>query len=311
MYYNFKKIISRVFNDPISVVYLFWRKLSPIIPDNLFLHIEYWFKMGYWPDLKNPKTFNEKLQWLKLYNRKPEYTIMADKVRAKEWVAELIGEEYIIPTIGVWDNPEDIDFDSLPNQFVLKCNHNSGTGMFICKDKKTIDIESVKRELKKGMKENYYKQWREWPYKNITRKILAEKYMEEENSKEGLKDYKLLCFNGKVYCSFVCSDRFNDDGLKVTFFDKYWRRLPFERHYPSAKNDIKMPIQYNKMIELAEILSNKIPFVRTDFYEINGKLYFGEMTFFPGSGLEEFTPEKWDKKLGALIQLPNGGGVYN
>ena len=301
---NFLRRIKRGMEQPSKIGAWITYKLSPVLPDKVYLTLLLYFHCGIWMNWKHPKRFNEKLQWLKVYNRKPEYTIMADKVKAKEWVAERIGEEYIIPTLGVWDDPDDIDFDALPNQFVLKCNHNSGVGLCICKDKSKLDIAAVKSELHKGLKQDYYMVGREWPYKDIPRKILAEKYMEDKNSKEGLNDYKLLCFDGKVYCSFVCSDRYSEEGLKVTFYDKDWKKLPFERHYPSAKNDIKMPVQYHNMVKLAERLSKNIPFVRTDFYEINGSLYFGEMTFYPGSGLEEFTPEKWDEKLGELIVLP-------
>ena len=304
---DFKQFLFLLRNNPKKLLVIILCKLSPLFSDKIYLKCLYRIRMGYWPNFKNPQTFNEKLQWLKLYNRNPEYTVMADKVKVKEWVAKRIGEEYLIPTLGVWDNPDDIDFDTLPNQFVLKCNHNSGRGMYICKDKSKMDVDAVKKELRKGLSENYFLHGREWPYKNIPRKILAEKYMEDKNSTDGLKDYKLMCFDGKVYCSFVCSDRYSDEGLKVTFYDREWKRLPFERHYPSAKDDINMPVQYYNMVKLAEKLSKGIPFVRADFYEINGRLYFGELTFYPGSGMEEFSPELWDERLGKLIKTPWGG----
>jgi hypothetical protein len=256
-------------------------------------------------DFENPQTFNEKLQWLKLYDRKPEYTMMVDKYKVRDYIAEKLGEEYLIPLLGVWDDPDDIDFDALPNQFVLKCNHNSGTGMCICKNKSKLDIKKVKKELKKGLKENYYLTGREWPYKDVPRKVIAEKYMKDNSATEELTDYKLMCFDGKVKCSFVCSERFSKSGLKVTFYDTDWKVMPFERHYPKSRNPIKKPYGYEKMVELAEKLSKNIPFVRVDFYEINGKIYFGELTFFPGTGLEEFTPFDWDKTLGSWIKLPN------
>lgn len=281
-----------------------WR-LSPIIPSRLYVSLMYRLNMGIWPDLKHPTTFNEKLQWLKLYNRKPEYTMMVDKVEVKKYVADIIGEEYVIPTLGVWDNPDDIDFDSLPNQFVLKCNHNSGLGICICRDKNKLNIEETRKELHMGLKQNYYKYWREWPYKNVKRKILAEKFMTDDSQKESLNDYKMMCFDGKVYCSFVCSDRYNQDGLKVTFYDREWNKMPFQRHYPSSEKPIQIPTQYHKMIQLAEELSKGIPFVRVDFYEIKERLYFGELTFYPGSGLEEFNPEEWDERLGRLIKIPH------
>lgn len=297
------KLLNLIVHKPRVLGVIGLQKISFLVPDKPYLQMMYWLNIGKKLNLKHPVTFNEKLQWLKLYNRKPEYTIMVDKVKAKEYVAKIIGEEHIIPTLGVWDDPDDIDFDALPDKFVLKCNHNSGTGMYICKDKRKLDVPKVKAELRKGLKENYFLHWREWPYKNVPRKILAEKFMEDGESTD-LKDYKLMCFNGNVFCTFVCSDRFSQDGLHITFFDKEWKRLPFVRHYPASKSLIPKPKAYSEMVALTEKLSKNIPFVRTDFYEINGQLYFGELTFFPGSGLEEFSPEEWDEKLGNLIVLP-------
>lgn len=279
-------------------------KTASIWPDRTYLKLLFYLKMGKKLNLDNPQTFNEKLQWLKLNNKNPDYTRMVDKVAVKDYVAEKIGKEYLIPTLGVWNNVEDIDFDNLPNQFVLKCSHDSG-GVVICKDKNKLDVEKVKRQLNKSLKTDYYMRYREWPYKNVPRKILAEKFMVDGNGEDDLKDYKLMCFDGKVNCSFVCSNRNNGKGLKITFFDSEWNKLPFERHYPSDTEDIKMPKSYKEMVRLAEILSEKIPFVRTDFYEIDGHLYFGELTFFPGTGMEEFTPEHWDETLGELIILPS------
>lgn len=278
-------------------------------PDKLYVEWMYYLYIGQKLDLKNPRTFNEKLQWLKLYNRRPEYTVMVDKVKVKEYVIEKLGKEYIIPTLGVWDDPDEIDFDALPDQFVLKCNHNSGTGMCICKDKSKLDISKVKERLRKGLREDYFLYSRKWPYKNVPRKILAEKFMEDKSGDGDLKDYKFMCFNGKVKCSFVCSDRNNGEGLKVTFFDRDWKQLPFTRHYPASEKGIAMPEKYQEMISLSEELSQNIPFVRSDFYEINGRIYFGELTFYPGSGWEEFSPKEWDEKLGNLIQIPSIGAI--
>lgn len=302
---TFKRKLEIAFKDPWALARLLMYKTAKLWSDKIFLRIIYYINTHKRLNLDNPKSFNEKLQWLKLYNRKPEYIIMADKVKAKEWVAERIGEEYIIPTLGVWDDPDDINFDALPNQFVLKCNHNSGLGMYICHDKNKMDVEGVKKKLRKGLEDNYYLYGREWPYKDIPRKILAEKFMADESGDGDLKDYKLMCFDGKVFCSFVCSDRSNGKGLKVTFFDRDWKKMPFERHYPAATDTIPKPSQYQEMIHLSELLSAKIPFVRCDFYEINGHLYFGELTFFPGAGFEEFTPETWDELLGELIKIPD------
>lgn len=270
------------------------RHLLTWMDDKTYLKLVYRGHFGKKLNLEHPVTFNEKLQWLKLYNRKPEYTVMVDKVQAKEYVANIIGEEHIIPTLGVWDDPDEIDFDKLPDQFVLKCNHNSGIGLCICKDKSKLDIEKAKADLRKGLKEDFYLMGREWPYKNVPRKILAEKYMVDESG-EDLKDYKVMCFNGKVQCSFVCMERFSEDGMKINFYDREWKRLPFKRVYPNSEHDVPKPTGYTQMLELAEKLSANLPFVRADFYEINGNLYFGELTFYPGTGMEEFTPEK-DRK---------------
>lgn len=272
--------------------------------DKLYLKIRYYAEMHRNLNLKNPKTFNEKLQWLKLYNRKPEYTTMVDKYAVREYIADKLGEEYLIPLLGVWDNPNDIDFNVLPEQFVLKCNHNSGMGMCICKNKNELNIDNVKNKLKSGLKQDYYLTSREWPYKNVKRKIIAEKYMVDESGTE-LKDYKLMCFNGRVKCTFVCSERYSKDGLKMSFFDREWNEMPFTRHYPKLKKRIEKPISYEKMIEFAEKLAVGIPFVRIDFYDINGHLYFGEITFFPGAGFEKFSPENWDLELGNWINLPD------
>jgi len=266
--------------------------------------------MGKKLDLKDPQTFNEKLQWLKLYDRRPEYTMMVDKYLVRNYIAEVLGEEYLIPLLGVWDDPDEIDFDALPGQFVLKCNHNSGLGMCICTDKSNLDIGKVKRELRKGLAQNYYLTGREWPYKDVPRKIVCEKFM-TDRAKEirqdtaELKDYKFMCFNGSVKCSFVCSDRFSQKGLHVTFFDRDWNVMPFERHYPYCKEGLPKPLNYDKMIAFSERLARDLPFVRVDLYESSGRLYFGEMTFYPGGGFEGFTPEEWDRTLGSWLELPD------
>ena len=224
-----------------------------------------------------------------------------DKFEAKKYVASIIGEKYIIPTIACWDNVDDIDWNKLPNQFVLKVTHDSG-GIIICKDKEMLNIKNTISILKKSIKRDYYMLHREWPYKNIQRRIIAEDYM-SDNSGE-LTDYKLMCFDGLCKCIFTCTDRYSKSGLKVTFYDTKWNILPFERHYKSLKKPEKKPEKLDEMIMLAEKLSQNIPFVRIDFYVINKEIFFGEITFYPGSGFEEFTPFKWDEILGSWIKLP-------
>ena len=281
-------------------------KKSPImkvLPDKIFLKIAYRLKFGKKLDLDNPKTFNEKIQWLKLNDRKDIYTTMVDKYEAKKYVANLIGEKYIIPTLGVWNKFDDIDFDKLPNQFVLKCTHDSG-GLVICKDKSKLDIESAKRKINKCLKRNYYIHGREWPYKNVKPRIIAEKYINNESDiNRDLPDYKLMCFNGRVRCTFVCTDRFAKNGLEITIFDENWNELPFRRSCPKSDRPIHKPYNYDKMVEFSELLSKDLKFIRVDFYEVNNDLYFGELTFYPGNGLVKFVPDSADEVLGSWLDL--------
>lgn len=297
-----KEKIKTIVKKPNKILLYIDNKRIIKLKDKTYLKLQYKNRMGKELSLEKPQTFNEKLQWLKLYDRNPEYTKMVDKYEVKKYVANIIGEEYVIPTLGVYDKFEDINFETLPNQFVIKCTHDSG-GLVICKDKMKLEINEARKKINKSLKRNYYYWGREWPYKNVKPRIIIEKYMEDEINKE-LVDYKFMCFNGKVKCVFTCTDRFEKDGLKVTFFDRNWKKMPFERHYPSSNKNIKKPKNHELMLELAEKLSKGIPFVRVDFYEINEKVYFGELTFYPGAGFEEFYPEQWDLKLGKMLELP-------
>lgn len=291
-----------LFTKPRVLVIILLDKLSFLFPDRLYLQLMYRLNVGKRLNLDHPVTFNEKLQWLKLYNRDPRYTVMVDKVKAKEYVAGIIGEEHIIPTLGVWDDPDDIDFDALPDQFVLKCNHNSGTGMCICRDKSRLDIKKVKAELRKGLRQNYFLHGREWPYKNVPRKILAEKFMVDESGTE-LKDYKIFCMNGEPEIIEVDYDRFVKHMRNM--YDKEWNQVELELQFPrNPHHVIPKPEKLDEMLDLARKLAKGIPHVRADFYNISGKVYWGELTFFHGSGMEEFRPEEWDEKLGKLIVLP-------
>lgn len=287
------------------VFFNFWKFLfnANQLTDEKYLKKKYRYIMGRKLDLKNPKTFNEKLQWLKINDRNPMYTKMVDKYEVKNYIIKELGTEYIIPTLGIWDNFTDIDFDKLPDQFVLKCTNDSGS-VVLCKDKKTFDKAKAKAIIDSGLKNNFFYDSREWPYKNVKPRIIAEQYMENNYGSE-LLDYKLLCFNGKVKCSFICLNRNSKNGLNVDFYDNNWEIMPFERHYPRSGITTNKPKNFNKMIEFAEKLSKNIPFVRVDFYEINGALFFGELTFFPGAGFEEFTPESFDYLLGSWINLPS------
>lgn len=280
-----------------------FRKLSRLIPDRIYLQIVYFRHFKKFIDFDNPKTFNEKIQWLKLNYRKEEYTNLVDKYRVKQYITKLIGEEYVIPTLGVWKNVDDIDFKSLPEKFVLKCNNDSG-GIVICKNKKDFDEVKAKSFLKERLKNNGYWYGREWPYKNVKPCIIAEKYMEDSISKD-LKDYKFFCFNGSMEFFDIDIDRFIEH--RANYYDRNGNFLPFGKTYcpPDYTKKIEMPKNLDKMIELAETISHNTVLSRIDFYEIDRQVYFGEITFYPGSGFSPFTDEKWDYKLGDMIDLPN------
>ena len=280
-----------------------FRKLSRLIPDRIYLQIVYFRHFKKFIDFDNPKTFNEKIQWLKLNYRNEEYTKLVDKYRVKQYITKLIGEEYVIPTLGVWKNVDDIDFKSLPEKFVLKCNNDSG-GIVICKNKKDFDEVKAKSFLKERLKNNGYWYGREWPYKNVKPCIIAEKYMEDSISKD-IKDYKFFCFNGSMEFFDIDIDRFIEH--RSNYYDRNGNFLPFGKTYcpPDYTKKIEMPKNLDKMIELAETISHNTVLSRIDFYEIDGQVYFGEITFYPGSGFSPFTDEKWDYKLGDMIDLPN------
>lgn len=274
------------------------------LSDREYLEKKFYAMLGYSLDLSNPQTFNEKLQWLKLYDRKPEYTMMVDKYKVREYIKEKTGEEYLIPLLGVWDKAEDIDFDALPNQFVLKCNHNSGLGMYICKDRSKLtenQIKAIRKNLAKGLQQDYYLTGREWPYKNVPRKIIAEKYMEDETGQ--LRDHKFYCFNGEPKIIMINSDR-EIGKTKADYFDMDFNWIDLKWGYEHALVKPSKPINFEKMKELAAILSKDIPELRVDFYEVNNKIYFGELTFFDGSGFDKIEPKEWDEKLGEWITLP-------
>lgn len=293
--------IIRYTKNPRKLIITLAEKGIIILPDFIFLKLVYKEKMGKTLDLKNPKTFNEKLQWLKLHDRKEIYSTMVDKYEVKGYVAKKIGQEYMIPTLGIYDKFEDIDFNKLPNQFVLKCTHDSG-GVYICTDKTKMKKDEVKEIIKKSLKKNYYLHNREWAYKNIKPRIIAETYMKDGKTKT-LNDYKLFCFHGKVETILVCSNR-NKHFKNTDFYDKNWNLMPFTRkNHKNNKNGIEKPKNLDKMIEIAEILSKDIPFIRVDLYEINNQVYFGELTLYPSGGFEGFKPEEWDKKLGDILKI--------
>lgn len=275
---------------------------APLLSDKTFLKWFYWACIGKKLNLSNPKSFNEKLQWLKLHDRRSEYTNMVDKYEAKNYVASIIGDEYINPTIAVYDNVNDIDFDKLPNQFVLKCTHDSG-GIVICEDKSKLNVKKALNKLNDSLSHTFYNVTREYPYKNVTPRIIAEPYLVDESGWQ-LKDYKVFVFNGIPRFIEVDYDRYI--GHKLNVYDTDWNFIDFYMTSPNDKNvEIKRPAQLEKMLEFAEKLATNIPFLRVDFYSIGDKLYFGELTFYPGCGFIDFHPQKYDLILGDMLNLNN------
>ena len=272
------------------------------LSDQKFLDICFHYYLGRKINWDNPKTYNEKLQWLKVHDRKDIYTTMVDKYEAKKYVADIIGQKYIIPTLGVYDNFDDIDFSKLPNQFVMKCTHDSG-GLIICTDKHKLNYKQAKKKMEKCLRVNYYNCWREWPYKNVKPRIIIEKYMSDKKT-VGINDYKFFCFNGKVKLLFIATDRTSEkEETKFDFYDGNFKHLPIKNGHPNATIPPKKPKNFEKMKELAEMLSKDIPHLRVDFYEINGKIYFGELTFSHWAGMVPFEPDEYDDLLGSWIDL--------
>lgn len=278
----------------------FLQKTARFWPDKLYLSLLYRLRGGYRINFNNPQTFNEKLNWLKLYDRNPFYTQLADKYNAKLYVKKIIGENHVAKCFGVWDKADDIDFDKLPNQFVLKCTHDSGS-QIICKDKLLLDIGKAKHNLNRRLKKEYYYKNREWPYKNIVPQIIAEEFLDDHNGGNEIRDYKFWCFNGVPKVVYL-----TNKGVDIyeNFYDMSFNQLDinhgFRRNYP----EFSEPKGFNKMKELAAKLSKNIPFVRIDFFEVNGEVYFAEFTFYDWGGMKPFTNYEWDLQLGQWISLP-------
>lgn len=286
-------ILKRIF-------WLYYDRLQANMPDDEYLKKHFRRKVGYELNLDNPRSFNEKLQWLKIHDHNLDYIEWCDKVLAKEKASKIMGEEHIVPTLKIYNDVKEINLDELPNQFVLKTNHDSG-GVVVCKDKDSFDIDKARKYLNVCIQRDYYLAAREWPYRNIERHIFAEQYIEETGDGD-IVDYKLMIFNGQFRCAFTCTERHLGQ-LKVTFFDKNWNVLPFERKYPKSLIEIKRPNDLSDMVQYAEMIAKDWPFARIDFYECNGNLYFGEVTYYPGGGWEPFNPIEWDYKLGEWIDL--------
>lgn len=288
-----------------DIQFLIKRKLGLLksMPDREYLIRLYHIYLGKELNLEEPKTFNEKLQWLKLYNRNPEYTKLVDKYEVKHIVSEKIGNEYVIPTLGIWNSFDDINFNDLPDSFVLKCTHDSG-GVYIVNDKSTMNRKEMKRFINRSLHHDYYSANREWPYKNVVPRIIAEEYLEDSVTHE-LRDYKFFTFNGVVKAMFIASNRQNQqEETRFDFFDENFHPLNIVNGHPTSKIYPEKPKNFDLMKKLASTLGEGIPQVRVDFYECNGRVYFGEMTFFHWSGFIPFEPESWDETFGSWIVLP-------
>lgn len=297
--------LIKIVNNPIMPLIYVTDKLGLIEYSDLFyLNNFYRFKFGKKLNIKNPVSFNEKLQWLKIYDRNDLYSIMVDKHEVKKYVSEIIGEEFIIPTVGVYNTFDEINFDKLPNQFVIKCTHNSG-GVIICHDKANFNYKLAKKCISKNLKTNFYKYGREWPYKNVKPRIIIEKLLKDDTTNQ-INDYKFFCFNGKVKLFKVDFDRNTKHG--ANYYDLNCDLLPFGEEVcpPNFNKEIQIPSNIHSMIKKAELLAKNTKFVRIDFYNVNGKIYFGEITFYPASGFGKFIPNDWDEKLGNMLNL---GGI--
>lgn len=299
-----KNGIRWMFRDPwLAVRKMCYSGVFNNLSDETYLRILFKATMKKRLDLKSPTTFNEKLQWLKLHDRKPIYTTMVDKYAVKDYVASIIGEEYIIPTLGVWDKFDEIDFDSLPNQFVLKCTHDSGS-LSICRDKEHFDIAKAKDKIEKFLRMDYYKYGREWPYKNVQRKIIAEKYMQDDNN-PSLTDYKFYCFDGVPQFMYISEGLEDHQTARISFLNMDWTKAPFGRtDYKEYDLLPGKPAKFEEMVNLSRKVSIDVPFVRVDWYFIDSRVYFSEFTFSPCGGFMIFNPEKYDRIVGDMLNLP-------
>lgn len=290
--------IGFIFHNPKGMALIAIQKMEKVLPDRLYLKMLFKLKVGYKLNLKNPKTFNEKLSWIKLYDRQPLYTRLADKYAVKKYVAERIGGSYVVDNYLVAESWEEIDFDILPNQFVLKCTHDS-SGVFVCRDKQQFDFERVRQEVTVNLQRNYFYSGREWPYMHIKPRIIVDRYLDDHTGNE-LRDYKFWCFNGKptyMYCTIKGANIYEN------FYDMQFRPVMIDHGFPRHQPEFERPKNFELMKELATKLSEGIPFVRVDFFDVDDKVYFGEFTFYDWGGLKSFGGD-WDQKLGELIQLP-------
>lgn len=294
--------IKYIIRHPKGILLKLFCHIGWIFPDKLYLVLVYYLKNGEWLNLNNPQTYNEKLNWLKIYDKNPLYTSMVDKLAVKDYVKAKIGEEYIIPIIGVWNSPDEIEWDKLPNQFVLKTTHGGANGgVIICRDKNVFNRTEAISKLKKAMKQNIYKSLREWPYKNVHKRIIAEMYMEDAQTKE-LRDYKFFAFNGTVRALFIATER-GSGKVKFDYYDSEFHHLDLVQEHPMSGKQYDKPVCFEEMKRIAGLLSEGIPQLRVDLYEVNGNVYFGECTFFHHGGMVPFHPHEWDVTFGKWIVL--------
>lgn len=302
MLHEFKRSIYWLFHSPKDFLENVMCHTVNLWPSEFYLKVLFRLHFGYWPNFRNPKTFSEKINWLKLNNIHPEYSRLVDKYEVKKFVASVIGEEYIIPTLGLWNSVDEIDWEKLPQQFVLKSTSDSGS-IVICKDKSQLNIDFAKSKLKNLGRRDYAKISKEYPYKNVPHRYIAEAYLEDESGFE-LKDYKFFCFNGNP--KFFKVD-FNRQTIhRANYYNLDWVLLPFyEVVCPcDSERTFLKPPHFDQMVNIASCLSRGMPFVRIDLYNVNGKIYFGEITFFPNSGMGKIEPEEWDFRLGEYLKLP-------
>lgn len=301
---NFLSKFKRKFLSKDSLAWLTYYclvycKLDKYVSDEFFLKLRYRCMLGKKLDLENPKSFTEKLQWLKLHDRKEIYSMMVDKVKVKEYIKSVLGEQYVIPLLHTWKNVDEINIDKLPNQFVLKWNHDSGS-VVICKDKSSFDLQSAKEKLRRGQTENGYWHGREWPYKNVQPLLFAETYMGGGNN-ECLTDYKFFCFHGEPKFMYISKDIANE--ARTDFFDMEFNRLAIRMKDPNSDILPDKPEKFEEMKKIAQLLSKDIPHVRIDFYIIDNKIYFGEFTFYHNSGFMNIQPAEWDNRIGNFINI--------
>lgn len=282
-------------------LYILFTNICSILPDEIYLKIVYKIRTGKRLNLKNPITFNEKIQWLKLHNRNKSYSIMVDKYKVRKYIADKVGEKYLIPLLGVYNNANDINIDLLPDKFVIKCTHDSGS-VILCQNKQAF-TSKVRKKINQALKRKYYYASREYPYKHVKPRIIVEKMMQNHEN-NGLIDFKFYCFHGEPKFLYVSGGLDNHTSARISFYNLDLTEAPFQRSdYKHFSKIPQIPVNYEKMIEIARILSKDIPFVRIDLYEIDGAIYFSEITFSPCGGMMPFEPEEYDTILGKYIDL--------